>query len=83
MDVAPQKETYSVGEAKQRLRHVAAQFDPLAFIKRRPLRSLGTAFLAGVAWGSLRCRSAAASLLPLTLQTWALAERLGLAPRQR
>lgn len=83
MDVAPKEKTYSVGEAKQRLRRVAAQFEPLAFIKRRPFRAVGTAFLAGLAWGSLRCRAAAAGLLPLGLQAWALAERLGLAARPR
>ncbi len=83
MDVAPKEKKHSVGEAKERLRSAAARFDPLAFLKRRPLRTVGTAFLAGLAWGSLRCRAAAAGLLPLGLQAWALAERLGLASRRR
>ena len=83
MDVAPKEKTYGVEAAKQRLRSVSAQFDVLAFMKRKPMRTLGTAFLAGLVWGSLRGRAAAASLLPLGLQAWALAERLGLAFRQR
>lgn len=83
MDVTPKEETYSVEEAKQRLRRVSAQFDPLAFIKRRPLRAAGTAFLAGLAWGSLRCRTAVAGMLPLAMQAWDLAVRLGLAAKPR
>ena len=84
MDVASREKTDPVGEAKQRLRLVSAQFDPLGFVKRRPLRAAGVAFLAGLIWTSL-CRrdKATASLLPLAVQMAGLAARWGLAARQR
>ena len=51
MDVPSQKKADNVGEAKQRLRLLSAQFEPLGFIKKRPLRTTGIALLAGLAWG--------------------------------
>ncbi len=80
MDVASQKKTDAVGEAKQRLRLVSAQFDPFAVVKRKPLRAAGTAFLAGLVWGALRHPGkAAVSLLPLAVQIAGLAARWSLA----
>lgn len=83
MDVASKEKTYSVREAKQRLRLASAQFDPFAFIKRKPLHITGGAFLAGLAWGWLRRGKAAAGLLPLAVQMLVLAARWGLPAKQR
>ena len=71
MDVAPKEKTYTVGEAKERLRRVSARFDPFA------------AFLAGLAWGALRRGGAPApvSLLPLAAQIVSLGMRWGLRPK--
>ena len=49
MDVAPKEKTYTVGEAKERLRRVSARFDPFAVVRRKPLHAAGAAFLAGLA----------------------------------
>lgn len=83
MDVTPKEETYSVEEAKQRLRRVSAQFDPLAFIKRKAAARCGHGFSGGLGLGSLRCRTAVAGMLPLAMQAWDLAVRLGLAAKPR
>ena len=83
MDVASKEKTYTVGEAKERLRRVSARLDPFAVIKRNPLPTVGTAFLAGLAWGALRRRGIAApvSLLPLAAQIVSLGMRWGLRPK--
>ena len=60
MDVAPKEKTYTVGEAKERLRRVSARFDPFAVVRRKPLHAAGAAFLAGLAWGVAPWRHARA-----------------------
>lgn len=84
MDVSSQEKTDPVGEAKQRLRLAAAQFEPLGFVKRNPLRAAGAAFLAGLIWNSPRRRPRATpALLPLAMQMAGFAARWSLAARQR
>lgn len=84
MDVPSQKKADNVGEAKQRLRLLSAQFEPLGFIKKRPLRTTGIALLAGLAWGvSRRSGKAAVNLMPLAIQLAGLATRWSLAVRQQ
>ena len=67
MDVAPKEKTYTVGEAKERLRRVSARFDPFAVVRRKPLHATGAAFLV--------------SLLPLAAQIVSLGMRWGLRPK--
>ncbi len=83
MDVAPKEKTYTVGEAKERLRRVSARFDPFAVVRRKPLYAAGAAFLAGLAWGALRRGGTPApvSLLPLAVQIVSLGMRWGLRPK--
>ncbi len=83
MDVASKEKTYTVGEAKERLRRVSARFDPFAVVRRKPLHAAGAAFLAGLAWGALRRGGTPApvSLLPLAVQIVSLGMRWGLRPK--
>lgn len=83
MDVASKEKTYTVGEAKERLRRVSARFDPFAVVRRKPLYAAGAAFLAGLAWGALRRGGTPApvSLLPLAAQIVSLGMRWGLRPK--
>lgn len=66
MDVAPKEKTYTVGEAKERLRRVSARFDPFAVVRRKPLHATGRglpgrACLGGVApWRRTRAGEPAA-----------------------
>ena len=82
MDVAPKEKTYTVGEAKERLRLVSARFDPFAVVRRKPLHAAGAAFLAGLAWGALRRVGTPTPVsLPLAAQIVSLGMRWGLRPK--
>ena len=68
MAVAPTQETTSVEQAKRLLREAAAEFDPYALVRARPLSCAGGAFLLGLGWKWLRPGRAVPTLAALSLQ---------------
>ena len=68
MAVAPTQETTSVEQAKRLLREAAAEFDPYALVRARPLSCAGGAFLLGLGWKWLRPGRAVPALAALSLQ---------------
>ncbi len=62
-------ENITVDEAKRRLRQAAAEFDPYALVRKRPLACTGSAFLLGLGWHWARPGRMASGVMIFALQS--------------
>lgn len=62
-------ENITVDEAKRRLRQAAAEFDPYALVRQRPLACTGSAFLLGLGWHWARPGRMASGVMVIALQS--------------